>query len=641
MINKLFKGFIEIDNTKRPMEKYRDRTDFKSYSEIKNLNNYAGVLKNNVVLVDIDDSVQAEKVLNLVKGLDLNTLAIKTTRGIHLYFISDENIVDRNKTNANTPIGVDIDVKLGSRNGLGILKINGKERDILYKSDTIDTVPNLFRPINKNSYDFFNLGEGERNQTFFNYILTLQRENISTPEIREIITLINNYIIDEPLGVDELKTILRDESFDNQLNFTKGNKFLHDKFGDYLINEYNIIRLNGDLHLYNNGIYIDNDINIEQKMIELIPGITRRNRTEVLDYIRVITHNKDKKPSRADLIAFNNGIYDVSTGEFKDFSPNYIITNKIPWDYNPNAYDEHVDRALNEFACNDLEIRYLLEEVIGYTFYRRNELGKAFILVGGKRNGKSTFLEMIQSILGGENYSVLDLGDLNKRFNTVEIYRKLANIGDDISDNFIKDISVFKKLVTGEEVTAERKGQDPFKFKPYAKHLFSANEIPRARDKTGAMLRRLVIVPFDNYFDPKSSTFDPFISDKLSTISAMEYSILLGLKGLRRVLKNKGFTESNKVNEELEEYNKSNNPILLWYESLDDNFFNGHPIHLVYQHYKSYCQMYGYQPESNNQFGKTLSSQLGYESKTIYINKELSEQINMQAGKRVRFYVKE
>ena len=53
-----------------------------------------------------------------------------------------------------------------------------------------------------------------------------------------------------------------------------------------------------------------------------------------------------------------------------------VITNKIPWDYNPDAYNELADETLDRLACNDPVIRMLLEECIGYCFYRRNELGK-------------------------------------------------------------------------------------------------------------------------------------------------------------------------------------------------------------------------------------------------------------------------
>ena len=78
------------------------------------------------------------------------------------------------------------------------------------------------------------------------------------------------------------------------------------------------------------------------------------------------------------------------------------------------------------------------------------------------------------------------------------MFGKLANIGDDIGDDFLQgsQVSVFKKIGTGNRIKAERKGQDPFEFNPFIKLLFSANDIPRMKDKTGAVLRRLVIIPF-------------------------------------------------------------------------------------------------------------------------------------------------
>ena len=44
-------------------------------------------------------------------------------------------------------------------------------------------------------------------------------------------------------------------------------------------------------------------------------------------------------------------------------------------------------------------------------------------------NGKSTFLAVIQSLLGEENIASLDLKELGDRFKTAEMVGKLANIG--------------------------------------------------------------------------------------------------------------------------------------------------------------------------------------------------------------------
>ena len=55
------------------------------------------------------------------------------------------------------------------------------------------------------------------------------------------------------------------------------------------------------------------------------------------------------------------------------------------------------DKTLDKIACGDTNIRALLEEAAGFCLFRRNELGKAFILTGTGSNGKSTYLNMLKA----------------------------------------------------------------------------------------------------------------------------------------------------------------------------------------------------------------------------------------------------
>ena len=64
------------------------------------------------------------------------------------------------------------------------------------------------------------------------------------------------------------------------------------------------------------------------------------------------------------------------------------------------------------------------------------------MLTGEKRNGKSTFLSLIENLLGRDNCTSLDLKELGDRFKTAELFGKLANIGDDIGDEFIPNPAV-------------------------------------------------------------------------------------------------------------------------------------------------------------------------------------------------------
>ena len=603
-MQELFKGYVETKN-KKCIEKFKNRTDFKNYRQVERLPEFAGILADQTVLIDVDDFEQSEKLMDAVEDLQLRCRVYATTRGKHFLFINEG--VETCKTHTQLACGLQADIKLGSRNSYSILKYQGKEREIIYDifdDEEYEKLPKWLLPM-KTSMDFLDMREGEgRNQSLFNYILTLQSHDFSVEECRETIRIINKYVLPDPMDESEIETILREEAFSKPV-FFKRKTFLFDKFATYLKNAHHIIKINNQLHIYRDGIYVDGYGEIEAEMIKHIPNLNRQKRSEVMAYLDILVR-KNVQMSSANYIAFKNGVYDISTDEFVDFSPDLIITNKINYDYVPNAESEIVDKALDKLACRDELVRNLLEEVIGYCFYRRNELRKSFILIGDKANGKSTYLDMIKTLLGDENTSALDLKELGDRFKTAEMFGKLANIGDDIGDDFIPNPAVFKKLVSGDRVNAERKGQNPFDFNNYGKLLFSANNIPRIKDKSGAVISRLVIIPFDARFSADDEDYDPYIKYKLRQPENMEYLIQLGIKGLKRVLKNRSFTTSQRVQKELEEYEQNNNPILLFFKEIDVVDIENNPTKEVYRKYSEFCIANSFQPMSNIEFSKQV-----------------------------------
>jgi len=575
--------------------------------EVKELSEYAGILGDETILIDIDDQEQAELMMDIVEASQLDCRVYQTTRGKH--FLFKNSGVDKNGTHKNLACGITADIKMGSRNSYSVLKFDDKERFIEWDVEPdveYQELPKWMFPVNTN-VDFFEMEPGDgRNQALFNYILTLQSSDFTVEEAREAIKIINDYVLKVPLKESELEVVLRDDAFKKPI-FFKGNTFLFDKFATYIKNNNHIKRINNQLHLYRDGIYISGYSDIEAEMIRHIPQLNRAKRTEVMSYLDIMI--RDNTPATdANWIAFRNGLLNIHDDSFIPFSHEHIITNKIDWDYNPNAYDELTDKTINNIACQDEQIRMLLEEMVGYCMFRRNELGKAFILTGSGSNGKSTLLNMLKTMLGRRNVSALDLKKLNDRFSTVMIFGKLANIGDDISEEFITDAADFKKIVTGETIDAEQKGQPKFEFEPYVKLLFSANNIPRigkGRD-SNAILRRLIIVPFNAKFTSNDPDYVPFIGDMLKSQDAIEYLIQLGLKGLKRVLLTRNFTESEKVQKELEEYEENNNPILGFFKETDRNEIENEPTNQVYKAYQEYCLSNSLQPLSNGEFSKQV-----------------------------------
>ena len=626
-----FKGYV-MTKDKKCIEKFKDRTDFKTFEQVQSLPEYAGILASDAILIDIDDMEQSELLLNIIDDEGIRCKVLKSRSGMHFLFKNSK--IAKCFTKTKLACGLDqIDIKSGFKNSYEVLKIDGKERQVMYDildGEEYEEVPKWLFPV-KCTTEFLDMDAGSgRNQALFNYILTLQSNDFTVEEARKTIQIINKYILKDPLSDDELAVVLRDDAFQKPV-FFKGNNFLFDKFATYIKNNNHIVRINGQLHLFKDGVYVSGQEEIESVMIKHISNLSNAKRSEVLKYLNLLLlENTEMAP--AHLIAFRNGIYDIRKDELQPFSPNVVITNRIPWDYNPNAYSELADKTLDKIACHDEQVRTILEECIGSCFYRSNKLGggKAFILTGEGSNGKSTFISMVQHLLNEDNIAALDLKELDQKFQNTALFGKLANLGDDISDEFIVNASIFKKFVTGERVQVQNKGEKPFDFNNYAKFLFSANNIPRIKDKTGAVLRRLIIVPFNASFSKNDPDYDDHITYKLQEQEVMEYMIVLGLSALKRVL-NGGFTESEKVQEQLKEYEETNNPIIGFFEEME---FEGFQIEneqsdKVFKRYKEYCLANNFNPMSKAEFSKQVCRKFGLTTKPKKIG-----------GKLFRIYVK-
>lgn len=625
----LFRGYIRT-NGKAGAEPFKDVPDdeLRTLDSAQKCRSYAGVLAADTILIDVDNRVESDALMKIVEENELLCRVYETKRGKHFYF--KNNGVERNSTGALLACGIHADIKVGTRASYGTLKVDGVDRKIIYDildGEEYQQLPKYLTPIKaKTNFAQMENGDG-RNQALFNYILTLQSNGFSKDEARETLKVINDFVLSDPLDAKELETLSRDEAFQKPI-FFDGKTFLHDKFAAFLVSEYHIIRINNQLHIYDDGIYKIGYERIESAMIKHIPTLTKSRRAEVLAYIELLVF-ENVEMADAKYICFRNGIYDIDTDTLQAHTPEIVVTNKVNWNYNPAAVNADIDTALNKLACGDETIRALLEECIGYCFYRRNELRKSFMLTGEKRNGKSTFLSLIENLLGRDNYTSLDLRELGDRFKTAELFGKLANIGDDIGDEFIANPSVFKKLCSGNTINAERKGKDPFDFNNYSKLLFSANNIPRIKDKTGAVISRLVIIPFNATFSKSDPDYDPYIKYKLQTENAMEYLINLGLAGLRRVLANYEFTESEKVKHELTEYEEFNNPILLFFKEITIDDLLNNPTRDLYRRYNVFCAENNFNPMSNIEFSKKVKQQFGFE----IADKKIS-------GKKYRVFVK-
>ena len=636
----LFKGYIKSKG-KRPLGAIKNG-DWLPVPPTDS--DYVGVLRDEYIQLDFDSEEDSKIVLDIVAKLKLKCDILKTTRGVHLYFLADRYIT--RQSSMYNAIGMHCDIGLGFKNRVIPLKvttevetkriINGIEsmdtvtktvqREWLQTYDELDVVPAFFRPIS--TFDYKLAECNTRNQSLFTYILTLQTHNFSKEDTRKTIKIINEFIFREKLSDKEIDTITRDDAFSEEIFFGEKGKFLHDRFGDYMLSNCHIMSIKGQIYIYNRDhIYTTEKKDFERIMLDKIKFLKKTQQAEVLHYLerQCTTVGEFASPK---YIGLKSSVLDITSKEEFPYSPKWVIQNKVQYDYNPNAYYQPLDEMLNKVSCNDKEIRMLLEEMIGYTLYRENSMQVCFILTGGGSNGKSKFMDMIKYFLGEDNYSALEMKDLEEKFEKINLLGKLANIGDDIDNKFLQSDSTFKKTVSGETIMVQYKGQDSFKLNSYATHIFSANELPMVKDKTDGFSRRIILVPFNAKFSVTDKDYDPFISDKIQTKESMEYLLKLAIDGLQRVLSTRTFTKSSLGEQEKNEYIRSNNNVLEWFES-EPNIKN-EGVNDLYMVYQVWCAGNGCMPVKKLNFSKEIKRHYGLISKVKSIN-----------GKAIRVYAEE
>jgi putative DNA primase/helicase len=165
---------------------------------------------------------------------------------------------------------------------------------------------------------------------------------------------------------------------------------------------------------------------------------------------------------------------------------------------------------------------------------------------------------------------------------------------------------MFKALTGEDTIFAERKNKPIFCFRPFARLLFSCNDIPKnINDRSEGFYRRLIIIRFSKSVPPEKR--DPNLREKLALEA--DGILMWALAGLRRIMSNNYvFGETDRTREELQRYRIDSNSALLFMEECAE-FGEGFECFRsdVYDAYQEFCRNNGYKPFSQIRFNKDLA----------------------------------
>jgi putative DNA primase/helicase len=172
------------------------------------------------------------------------------------------------------------------------------------------------------------------------------------------------------------------------------------------------------------------------------------------------------------LINLQNGTYEISNKitVLRNFRAEDFLTYQLPFDFNPKAESPLFNKFLDD-VLPDKDRQNVLAEYLGSIFINNQtlKLEKSLLLYGTGGNGKSVVFDILNAIIGEENFSSFSLNCLTDQsgYYRAKIGNKLVNYASEIDGKM--NVGIFKQLVSGEPVEARLPYGDPMIIKEYAK----------------------------------------------------------------------------------------------------------------------------------------------------------------------------
>ena len=367
---------------------------------------------------------------------------------------------------------------------------------------------------------------------------------------------------------------------------------------------------------FSEGIYTGQEAYINRAIAKLEFRFDPRKYTQVHKYLKTQLPFLSKLENK-NLIALNNGVFNSEGKQLEIFNPDYFITSKLATKYNKYAISNYlairdtyfdVDKWFQSIANGDEELVKLLWEIVNEAINPNHTREKMAILYGEGNNGKGTFQAMLTNLIGIENISTLTPHDFSGEFKLEMLQGKVCNIGDDISNKYLDDVSNLMSIVTGDPVAVNRKGKSVITARFKLLNIFSANKLPKVRNKSQGAYRRLLIIPFNADFNGQVQ--DRRIKEEyLKNKIILEYILYKALH-----LDFEKFSTTKATDEMLEEYKEDNDYLYSfakdWYVHRKLPEVERVPLPLVKIEFNNYLDTNSYDYKITGSFGKDLAVHL-------------------------------
>jgi P4 family phage/plasmid primase-like protien len=219
---------------------------------------------------------------------------------------------------------------------------------------------------------------------------------------------------------------------------------------------------------------------------------------------------EEKLDSRCNLVGFENGVYDLDIGEFREGRPEDYISFSTGINYVP--YEAHhpqqaeIDECISKILTKPDIKKYVLTLLASFLHGGIRE-EKFHIWTGVGANGKSVLISLFESAFGEYccKFPITLLTQKRAASNaaTSELARakgKRFAVLQEPSEDEKMNVGLMKELSGGDKIQARAIFKEPIEFKPQFKMVLTCNHLPNVPSDDGGTWRRIRVVEFTSRF---------------------------------------------------------------------------------------------------------------------------------------------
>jgi len=288
--------------------------------------------------------------------------------------------------------------------------------------------------------------------------------------------------------------------------------------------------------------------------------IDSKTRTELVEGFKQIGRKHKPKDIKKSWVQFKHKIFCVETNKSFEATPEYFVTNPIPWNVGENEETPMMDKYFIEWVGE--ENKKSLYEFIAYSISLNKFMQRIFAFCGGGSNGKGTLIKLIYKFLGQENCVSSEVKQLSEdRFEPAVLFRKLLCVMGEVSYDDLKNTNMLKKLGGEDRISFQFKGKTPFTDENTATCVCLTNSLPTTPDKSIGFYRKWKLEDFPNQFKELNK-------DLIEEIPNVEFENLAkkSLRILKELYETKKFHGEGDFEKRRKRYEERSNPVIHFVE---------------------------------------------------------------------------